>query len=486
GFDGKNIYLYDDLTFFETNNINIEANYRGNMVGLENSKYPILIDPLDIDCYDSNSCYYQAISYGASHTGVATSLEIDFSESDGGGISSRSGLYLDGDLHKYSSDIVLNEGTIQFWVDLSSKVGTKQLFDTKFNTASTNRLTVQIIDEDLKIYLYDSLGNIINEIVSDFSNIEDDLIYFTFTFDENNLFIYINGNYLQTFTTLESFQIPIDFTLGRDYYNNSYYANSTFYDLAVYSYKKELNEIQNDYYNAYNNGNFQFQFEKNFDFPKYLDLVATDSGLDIIALEYKNGILDWKNIISHPMSVSSIVNAGCGYILSGGNQSSIFSNLTHIGNVNSFTNLPLVFNDLDIKFIEDSCFFTLSTNTSQLVYDNNFLNGYTDTTSSFLYSYIDSNTGNLYYISSIDSANYRLYKKQNISSIKNNWSITNNICMKYSESCYYDYNFVINDISSDSTYLYLATSDGIKVLDKETLSIIKTLLPAENVLKLDL
>jgi len=58
--------------------------------------------------------------------------------------------------------------------------------------------------------------------------------------------------------------------------------------------------------------------------------------------------------------------------------------------------------------------------------------------------------------------------------------------MKYSESCYINYNFVINDISSDSTYLYLATSDGIKVLDKETLSIVKTLLSTQNILKLDL
>lgn len=486
GFNGRNIYLYDDITFFENNNINIKASYRGNMVGVENSKYPILLDPLDIDCYDSNSCYYKAISYGASHTGVATSSEIDFSESDGGSSSSRSGLYLDGDLHKYSEDIILQNGSIQFWVDLSSKTGNKQLFDTKFISSSKNRLTVKLVDENLRIYLYDSDGNIVNEIISEFANINGNLVYFTFTFDGENFNIYTNGKYLQTLTTVADFEIPIDFTLGRDYYSDSYYANSTFYDLAIYSYKKELNEIQNDYYNAYLDGEFQFQFEKNFDFPKYLDLVATDSGLDIIALEYKNGILDWKNIVSHPMSSTSVVTAGCGYITSGGNQSSIFNNLTHINNTNFFTNLSSVFNDADIKFYDENCFFSFSTNTAQILYSDNFVTEYIDGSASFLYSHIDSYTGNLYYVSEIDSSNYKLYKKQNISSVKKNWSVTNNVCMKYSESCYIDYNFVINDISSDSTYLYLATSSGIKVLDKETLSIVKTLLPTQNILKLDL
>jgi len=445
-----------------------------------------LLDPLDIDCYDSNSCYYQAISYGASHTGVVTSSSIAFSESDGGGSSSRSGLYLDGDLHKYSYDVILDEGTIQFWVDLSSKTGTKQLFDTKFNTASTNRLIVQIVNEDLKIYLYDENGDLVDEIIPDFSNIDDDLVYLAFTFDGENFNIYVNGNYLQTLTPLADFEIPIDFTLGRDYYSDSYYANSTFYDLAIYSYKKELNEIQNDYYNAYSDGEFQFQFEKNFAFPKYLDLVVTDSGLDIIALEYKDGILDWKNIISHPMTDSSIVNAGCGYIVSGGDQTSIFTNLTHVSNTNFFTDLSSIFYDADIKFYDENCFFAFSTDTMEILYNDDFGREYIDESSSFLYSHIDSNTGNLYYISSIDASNYRLYKKQNISSVKNDWSVTNNVCMKYSESCYADFNFVINDISGDSDYIYIATSDGIKVLDKETLSIIRTLLSSQNILKLDL
>ncbi len=486
GFNGRNIYLYDDITFFENNNVNIKASYRGNMVGVLNSKYPILLDPLDIDCYDPDSCYYEAISYGASHTGVATSSEIDFSESDGGPSSLRNGLYLDGDLHKYSENIILQNGTIQFWVDLSSKVGTKQLFDTKFISDSKNRLTVKIIDENLRIYLYDLAGNVVNEIIPEFANINGNLIYLAFTFDDENLNIYANGRYLQTLTTVADFEIPVDFTLGRDYYSDSYYANSTFYDLAIYSYKKELNEIQDDYYNAYSNGDFQFQFEKDFDFPKYLDLVSTDLGLDIIALDYKDGVLDWKNIISHPMTNSSVVDAGCGYIVSAGNQTSVFSNLTHLNNTNFFTNLPSVFNDIDIDYVNNNCFFTFSTNSGQVIYDNDFLDDYIDNSSSFLYSHIDSDTENLYYISMIDASNYRLYKKQNISSIKKDWTVANNVCMKYSEACYVNYNFVINDISSDATYLYLATSSGIKVLDKETLSIVKTLLPAQNILKLDL